>query len=75
MKKLVTLEKVGYVFKKWFTLEKLVRFNKIDHIWRNVCSRLKNWSNFGKAFGEMGHTCKNLLRLETWVTLNKMGWK
>ena len=23
----------------------------------------------------MGHTCKNQLRLENWVKLNKMGWK
>ena len=53
LKKWVTLEKMGYVFKKWCTLEKLAIFNKIDHIWRNVCSRLKklvklkesNWRN------------------------------
>ena len=25
-----------------FTLEKLVRFNKIDQIWKNVCSRLNH---------------------------------
>ena len=47
------------MFLKQFTLEKLVRFNKIDHIWRKVCSNLKNLSNFEKAFGEMGHPCKN----------------
>ena len=45
---------MGCVFKKWLlkwirfeemghTIEKLVRFNKIDHIWRNVCSRLKEF--------------------------------
>ena len=32
LNKWVTLEKMGYVFKKWFPLEKLVRFKKIDHI-------------------------------------------
>ena len=52
-------KKMGYVLKKWFTIEKLVIFNKIDHIWRNVCSRLKKLSNFEKAFVEMGHTCEN----------------
>ena len=39
MKTWVTLEKTGYVFRKWFTHENLVRLNKIDLIWRNVCSR------------------------------------
>ena len=29
--------------KKWFTLEKLVRSNKIDRIWRNVGSRLNKF--------------------------------
>ena len=33
--------KNGLRFKKWFTLKKLVIFNKVDHIWRNVFSRLK----------------------------------
>ena len=41
LKKWVTLVKKSYVFEKWFTLKKLVRFYKIDHIWRNVCLRLK----------------------------------
>ena len=35
----------GFRFEKWFTLEKLVRLNKIDDIWRNVCSCLKGLSH------------------------------
>ena len=41
LKKWVTLEIKGYVFKTRCTLEKLVRFSNIDHIWRNVSSSLK----------------------------------
>ena len=50
--------KNGLRFEKWFTLEKSVRLNKIDHIWRNFCSGLKNKSHLEKAFREMGHTSK-----------------
>ena len=41
LKKWVTLEKMGYVFQKRCTFEKLGRFNNIDRSWRNVCSGLK----------------------------------
>ena len=54
MKKWVTLEKQGYVFKKWFTLKKLERFNKIDHILRNVRSLLKKLVNFLESIWRNG---------------------
>ena len=57
-------KKMGYVLKKWLTIEKLVILNKIDNVWSNLCSRLKKLSNFEKAFVEMRHTCENYLRLE-----------
>ena len=41
LEKWVTLEKMGYVFQKRCTFEKLGRFNNINRSWRNVCSGLK----------------------------------
>ena len=52
-------KKMGYVLRKWLTIEKLVILNKIDHAWSNLCSHLKKLSNFEKAFVEMRHTCEN----------------
>ena len=51
--------------KKSFPIEKLVRFNKIDHIWKKCVLTFKRiCQTLRKAFGEMGHTCKNQFRLE-----------